>query len=63
MIAFISLWVQSAGLFGPEGIVPYSENHDQARMNIVNGSMAASRLQELQVWRHYLLLVVYQHCC
>ena len=50
MIAFISLWVQSAGLFGPEGIVPYSENLDQARLNSVNGSMAASRLLEKPTW-------------
>ena len=50
MIAFISLWVQSAGLFGPEGIVPYSENLDQARLNNVNGSMAASRLLEKPTW-------------
>jgi len=50
MIAFISLWMQSAGLFGPEGIVPYSENIDQARLNNVNGSMAASRLLEKPTW-------------
>ena len=50
MIAFISLWVQSAGLFGPEGIVPYSENLDQARLNSVNGSMAASHLLEKPTW-------------
>jgi len=50
MIAFISLWVQSAGLFGPEGIVPYSENLDQARLNSVNGPMAASHLLEKPTW-------------
>jgi hypothetical protein len=50
MIAFISLWVQSAGLFGPEGIVPYSENLDQVRLNNRNGSLAASRLLEIPTW-------------
>jgi predicted DCC family thiol-disulfide oxidoreductase YuxK len=50
MIAFISLWVQSAGLFGPEGIVPYSENLDQARLNNGNGSSVASRLLEKPTW-------------
>jgi len=50
MIAFISLWVQSAGLFGPEGIIPFSENLDQARLNNRNGSLAASRLLEIPTW-------------
>ena len=50
MIAFISLWIQSAGLFGSEGIVPFSENLNQARLNSVNGSMAASRLLEKPTW-------------
>ena len=50
MIAFISLYVQSAGLFGPEGILPYSENLEQARLNNVNASTAASRLLEKPTW-------------
>ncbi|SVA20863.1 uncharacterized protein METZ01_LOCUS73717, partial [marine metagenome] len=50
MIAFISLWVQSAGLFGPEGIVPFSENLDQARLNNGNGPLTASRLLEKPTW-------------
>ena len=29
LFAFISLWIQSAGLIGPEGIVPFQENLDQ----------------------------------
>ena len=31
LFAFLSLWVQSAGLIGPEGIVPFQENLDQVR--------------------------------
>jgi len=50
MIAFISLWVQSAGLFGPEGIVPFSENLDQARLNNGNGPLTVSRLLEKPTW-------------
>ena len=50
LIAFISLWVQSAGLFGPEGIIPFNENLDQVRLNNGNGSSAVSRLLEKPTW-------------
>ncbi|MEC8984955.1 MAG: lipase maturation factor family protein, partial [Candidatus Neomarinimicrobiota bacterium] len=54
MIAFISLWVQSAGLFGPEGIVPFSENLDQASLNNGKGPLTASRLLEKPTWLWFL---------
>ena len=54
MIAFISLWVQSAGLFGMEGIVPFSENLDQARLNSENGTMSISRFLEKPTWLWFL---------
>ena len=38
LIAFLSLWVQSAGLIGPEGIVPFQENLDQVRDSSANGT-------------------------
>jgi len=50
LIAFISLWGQSDGLFGREGIIPFGENLDQARLNNGDGPLAASRLLEKPTW-------------
>ena len=42
LIAFLSFWVQSAGLIGPEGIVPFQENLDQVRNNSANSTAGTS---------------------
>jgi len=42
LIAFLSLWFQSAGLIGPEGIVPFQENLDQVQNDSVNSTVGTS---------------------
>ena len=42
LIALLSLWVQSAGLIGMEGIVPFQENLDQVRNNSANNTTGTS---------------------
>ena len=38
LFAFLSFWVQSAGLIGPEGIVPFKENLDHFRNSSASGA-------------------------